>query len=122
MSVRKEMTKYVFYGTIGLILFNGCVSKPQIDFSKIDSGCAQKCTDKHTDCMSGFKMFPIAAEQSCNNSLKLCIEACPKINSLETTYNKTTSEKLEELNLLLREGLINEDEYNSKRQEILDAI
>ena len=44
------------------------------------------------------------------------------ISSSRTTSEEKVSERLKNLNLLKEQGLINEKEYNEKRQKILDAL
>lgn len=110
---------YIF--TIVLFL-SGCASPAKVDFTGKDPACSQQCTSNHSECMSGFKAFPIAAETSCNNSLELCVQACPSKSELTAKFAATTEERLEELESIYSKGLISKTEYDTKRRSILDEM
>jgi hypothetical protein len=65
----------------------GCASPSDVDVSKVDSDCAQKCSANHSTCLSAFTLFPIMQNNQCVDSLKTCVQTCPAkkelpINSL----------------------------------------
>ena len=98
----------------------GCVTAPDLDMSKADSVCSQRCSSEYSACTTGFKLFPLVAQAHCNESLKVCVSSCSPSNS--AIAGTPTTQKLNELNSLYKQGLINEKEYESKKQDILKAM
>jgi hypothetical protein len=98
----------------------GCVTAPDLDMSKADSVCSQRCSSEYSACTTGFKLFPLVAQAHCNESLKVCVSSCTPSNSVLATTS--TTQKLNELNNLYKQGLINQKEYDSKKQDILKAM
>lgn len=116
------------------VLLSACIGPPKIDYSKIDSGCAQTCSANHSICMSGFKFFPLVAESQCNDAMEQCAKTCsPKSavaiiatpvqsKTASQTAQPSATERLKELDALFKSGLINREEYDGKKQEILRAM
>lgn len=108
-----------------LLLLSGCVGAPVVDFSDKDSACAQQCSANHTSCMSGFKLFPLANEQSCKTAMETCAKTCPTKAEVAATakpQSQTVSDRLKQLDQLLRDGLITKQEHETKRVEILKGV
>jgi hypothetical protein len=103
-----------------ILVLTGCVSAPDLDLSKVDSACSQRCSSEYSNCTAGFKLFPLVAQAHCNESLKVCIASCPTSQPVIAT--KPAAQKLTELNDLYKQGLITEKEYEAKKQEILKAL
>lgn len=118
------MTKLTFTVFACSFLLSACVGAPQVDLTNVDSTCAQQCSANHTKCMSGFKMFPLANEQSCKTGMETCIKTClTKSDALTTKPNPgSVADRLKALEALRKDGLIRDDEYESKRQEILKTM
>ena len=121
----------LLFAALVAVLLPACIGPPKIDFSKVDSACAQQCSTNHSNCMSGFKLFPLVAESQCNDAMDVCAKTCPpKSAAAASTQPKVTppaaqpsaTERLKELDALFKGGLINREEYESKRQEILKAM
>lgn len=108
--------------TIAVLLtaLTGCVSAPDLDLSKLDSTCAQRCSSEYSTCTTGFKLFPIAEQIHCNESLKVCAGSCPAAQPVVTAT--PSAQKLAELSSMYKQGLITEKEYAAKKQEILKAM
>ena len=109
------------------VLLSACVGAPVVNFADKDSACAQQCSANHTSCMSGFKLFPLANEQSCKTAMEACAKTCPtKAESTAISSAKpqttTVSDRLKQLDQLLKDGLVTKAEYEIKRQEILKGI
>lgn len=103
----------------------GCAAPPKSDGSKVDLACAQQCSANLTSCSSGFKLFPVVAQQQCNDTYDVCIKACPDRTSsapsiIQTT--PTTAERLKKLNELFTSGAITKEEYDAKRKDILGSL
>lgn len=58
------------------LALSGCVSAPNVDWSHTDRQCSSRCSSEYSSCTSGFKLFPLAAQSSCNESLKVCAASC----------------------------------------------
>ncbi len=125
----KSIKKYLILSVAASISITSCVGLPDIDFSNVDSVCSQNCTINHSECMRGFTFFPLYKENACNNSLVLCVKACPS-KAVETSTEKhnkvptlsTTAEKLKELKSLYESGLISKEEYRNKKKKILNEM
>jgi hypothetical protein len=123
------MKKFILVSAIASLFLSACISPPKIDFTKVDSACAQQCSTNHSTCMSGFKLFPLVAESQCNDEMGTCVKACPPKSDLGiTSQQKTTpaqsstTEKLKELDGLYKSGLINQTDFEAKKREILKAM
>lgn len=122
----KTTLKKTIYLAIALLL-SACIGAPVVNFADKDSTCAQQCSANHTTCMSGFKLFPLANEQSCKTAMETCAKTCPSKADAATASNAkpqtaTVSERLKQLDQLLKDGLITKSEHETKRQEILKSI
>jgi hypothetical protein len=60
----------------------GCASTKDVDLSKLEPQCGQKCAASYQECTNrpGFILFPIEVHNQCVGSLKLCASACPARN------------------------------------------
>ena len=62
------------------VLFTGCQHMSVEDISEIDTSnkqpaCVRQCTASYSDCVG--EAFGIAAQNSCGNAYKICINTCP---------------------------------------------
>ena len=56
----------------------GCANTAtDIDFSKADTECSQKCHANYSNCLSAFMFFPIVQQNQCVDGLKACAMSCP---------------------------------------------
>lgn len=115
------------FAIAALSVLGGCVSAPQVDFSNSDPACAQQCSANHTQCMSGFKLFPLANESACKTAMETCAKTCPAKGEVSSAAQSkkapsTTSERLKELDGLFKDGLISKEEYETKRLEVIKAM
>lgn len=62
---------------LGTVFVVGCASTKDIDLSKVDSACGQKCSANYSDCLSRFTAFPIERQHECTSALRLCAQSCP---------------------------------------------
>ena len=107
------------------LLLSSCAAPPKSDASKVDLGCSQQCSTNLTTCSSGFKLFPVVAQQQCNDNYDVCIKACPERASDTAATRSTqqnTAERLKRLDELFKSGAISKDEHDRKRKEILDSL
>lgn len=109
------------------LLLSACVGAPKVDFSNTDPVCAQQCSENHTKCMSGFKLFPLANESSCKTAMETCAKTCPTkaevvASGKEKQAQPSAAERLKSLDALFKDGVISKTEYETKRQEILKGI
>ncbi|MFM0718036.1 SHOCT domain-containing protein [Paraburkholderia strydomiana] len=111
--------KRITIAAVAMVLA-GCVSAPDLDLSKVDPACSQRCSSEYSTCTTGFKLFPLVAQAHCNESLKVCAATCPASQPVITAT--PPAQKLAELNNLYKQGLITEKEYDAKKQEILKAL
>ncbi|MEX3635337.1 SHOCT domain-containing protein [Paraburkholderia sp. BR14320] len=102
------------------MVLTGCIAAPELDLSKVDSTCAQRCSSEYSNCTTGFKLFPLIEQAHCNEALKVCVAACTPAQTV--TGNATSAQRLTELKTLYKQGLISEEEYETKRQEILKTM
>ena len=133
---RQEKMKFLLFScTAATVLLSACIGPPKIDFSKIESSCAQQCSTNHSNCMSGFKLFPLVAESQCNDAMETCAKTCPTkpaggvasqpravTPQAPSVPTPTATERLKELDALFKGGLISKEDYESKKQEILKSI
>jgi hypothetical protein len=108
--------------TVAVMALTGCVSAPELDLSKADSACSQRCSSEYSACTSGFKFFPLVAQAHCNESLKVCAATCAPSQSVTASTAASPAQKLSDLSNLYKQGLITEKEYEAKRQEILKTL
>ena len=113
-----------------IVVMSGCVTRPAIDYSKIEQSCAMQCQMNDQDCASRYAGFPLILQAECNPAVEACVHACPPINGATTINQSTksqqnshsTTEKLNELNSLYKNGLINQDDYELKKKQILNEM
>lgn len=102
-----------------LVIFTtSCARAPISNPSKVSSECAQKCSVDLATCGSGFKLFPVIQQQQCNDNYDICIGGCPIRKSAASSIKN----RLQEVDTLFRSGVINQKEYSTKRQEIIDSL
>lgn len=105
----------------------GCATPPKSDASKVELACAQQCQSNLTTCSSGFKLFPVVAQQQCNDTYDVCVKGCPT-RSVQTApvnvapVSSAPAERLKQLDELKKSGAITEEEYEAKRKEILRSL
>lgn len=64
------------------LIVTGCANPNDIDLSKLEKSCAQKCSANFSVCLSAFTLFPIQQNSQCNSGLKSCTQTCgPSIES-----------------------------------------
>jgi hypothetical protein len=115
----KSKMKKIFIVTM-LIFLTGCVTAPDLDLSRADSVCSQRCSSEYSACTTGFKLFPLVAQAHCNESLKICVSSCSVPQA--SVGSSPIAQKLVELNSLYKQGLISEKEYEAKKQDILKMM
>lgn len=69
--------KLLSIGLLVIFALAGCASPSDIDLSKVESSCAQKCSANHSTCLSAFTLFPIQQNNQCVDTLRSCASACP---------------------------------------------
>ena len=55
----------------------GCASTADIDTSKAESTCAERCSTSYSECLGKFTFFPIMMQHQCTDAMRLCVKACP---------------------------------------------
>lgn len=105
----------------------GCATPPRSDASKVELTCAQQCQSNLTTCSSGFKLFPVVAQQQCNDTYDVCVSSCPARSAQATPTNaaqvaSSPAERLKQLEELQKSGGITKEEYEAKRKEILHNL
>ena len=105
-----------------IILFVGCAKPPVSNPSKVEVKCAQSCSKDLAQCSSGFKLFPVIAQQQCNDAYDVCINGCPEREKTQALKENNLSQRLKKLEKLYKSGLIDEKEYSDKRKEILNSL
>lgn len=85
--------RLLIIGLIALAVLSGCANTAtDIDFSKTDPECAQKCHANYSNCLSAFMFFPIVQQNQCVDGLKACAMSCPaKGSSANSESNKTNA-------------------------------
>ncbi len=72
------MKKLLLVALSVVTLLAGCANTAtDIDFSKADPDCAQKCHANYSTCLSAFMFFPIVQQNQCVDGLKACAASCP---------------------------------------------
>lgn len=77
-----------------LVILGGCANTAtDIDFSKADPDCAQKCHANYSTCLSAFMFFPIVQQNQCVDGLKACAASCPikGSGSIDTTKSSPST-------------------------------
>lgn len=110
----------VLAGLSALLL--GCASPPSADPSKVAVDCAQHCSSDLARSSSGFKPFPVIAQQQCNDAYDVCIGGCPARSPGSSSADGEIPARLKQLNELHAAGQITDTEYETKRKEILDSL
>ena len=103
-----------------LLALTGCASVADIDTSQLESGCAQTCTARYSECLGKFTLFPIQAQHQCTDAMHLCAKACPT-RSVDAAFG-ANGERLSNLSDLYKRGLITKDEYDMKRAAIVRGL
>jgi len=119
--------KYILKSILiySFLTITGCAIPPTADPSKVEQNCAQQCSGHLSECSSGFKFFPVVAQQQCNDTYDVCIKGCPArlpIVTNDTKIKTTVSERLNKLKKLLKSDTISQEEYDIKRKEIINSI
>jgi hypothetical protein len=130
----KEPT-FMKFGIIFVVfatLLSGCVTRPSIDYTKVDQACGLQCAMNDQACASRFAGFPLILEANCNPAVEACVKACPQISASTTNTvsdsvknssgKPSVTERLNELESLRKNGMISDSEYSAKKQEILKAL
>lgn len=115
----------IFFSFLTLLFVVSCATPPSSDPSKVELACAQRCSTDLATCSSGFKFFPVVVQKQCNDNYDVCIGSCParESNSLGKQIQQNNSaNKLEELSILLKRGLITQQDYDKKKAEILKNL
>jgi len=109
------------------LLLSACVSRPIIDYSKVDQACGLKCQMNDQACASRYAAFPLLLQANCNPEVEACVKSCSpesagNIITESRNAKSTVTERLNELNVLRKNGVINDNEYSVKKQEILKSL
>jgi hypothetical protein len=109
------------------LCLSACVTRPSIDYSKVDQACGLKCQMNDQACASRYAGFPLLLQANCNPEVEACVKACspPSASNIitEPTNGKSSvTERLNELDALRKNGVINDSEYSAKKQEILKSL
>lgn len=115
------------------LVLSACVSRPSIDYSKVDQECGMQCQMNDQACASRFAGFPLILQANCNPEVEACVRACPPRYASKTNINHSESmaitngklsvtDRLNELDALHKNGVINDSEYSTKKQEILKSL
>jgi Short C-terminal domain len=81
-------------------------------------------------CTSRYSGMPIYLNTICNPDVEACVKACPSAGSISPQSKASVSpslqpsatDKLKELDALYKGGVINKEEYEGKKREILKAM
>lgn len=60
------------------VFLTGCASTADIDTSKVESQCAQRCSATYSECLGKFTFFPIQMQHQCTDAMRLCVKGCPE--------------------------------------------
>ena len=82
------------------VILSGCASPNEVDFSKADPDCSQKCHSNYSNCLSAFTLFPIQQNNQCVDGLKACAMSCPA----KGTANPPEASKLSTPNLSMEQA------------------
>ena len=81
--------RLLLLGLVILAALVGCASPNEVDLSKSEPNCAQKCSANFSTCLSAFTIFPIQQNNQCVDGLRSCASACPAKGSATTGSNDT---------------------------------
>ncbi len=114
------------------ILLSACVSRPIIDYSKVEQECGMQCQMNDQACASRYAGFPIILQANCNPEVEACVRACAPRSASKTNANSdsmtitsgksSVTDRLNELDTLHKNGVINDSEYAAKKQDILKSL
>jgi hypothetical protein len=63
---------------VGAMVIGGCAhSAKDIDESKVDPVCAQRCSISYSKCTSGMNMMSSPLMSKCNEAYDACMGSCP---------------------------------------------
>ncbi len=115
--------KAILAGLVSILILSACAGTSDNDLSKVDSSCGQGCSKNYSECLGKFTFFPIQSQHQCTDAFRQCAQSCPlRSASFVTSDKPSVTEKLKELDDLLKNGLINERDYETKKQEILKSM
>lgn len=61
-------------------MLSACASTADIDTSKAEPACGQRCSSTYSECLGKFTFFPIMMQHQCTDAMRLCVNACPARN------------------------------------------
>jgi len=114
----------IFFCCIAWAIISGCQSTTDVEASLIgkEQKCSRDCSSYYKICDNEMSATPIAHHNGCVETFRYCAQSCPSAGSQPTETKSSVTEKLKELESLRKQGLINEPEYQNKKQEILKAM
>lgn len=120
----------ILTATVISISLSACVTRPNIDYSKIDQECGMQCRMNDQACASRYAGFPLILQANCNPAVEACVNACSlrstsktNADSMAITNSKpSVTDRMNELDTLHKNGVINDSEYSAKKQEILKSL
>ncbi len=63
---------------MGTMAIGGCAhSTKDIDLSKVEPACAQRCSISHSRCASEMNMMSSPMMSKCNEAYDTCVGTCP---------------------------------------------
>lgn len=63
---------------VGAMVIGGCAhSAKDIDESKVDADCAQRCSISYSKCTSGMNMKSSPLMSKCGDAYDACMGSCP---------------------------------------------
>jgi hypothetical protein len=107
-----------------LSILAGCQSIADVDLSAKDAACGQLCSTHHEECAGRITLMPIRQHNDCADAYKYCVQACPAKGTVTVVPGEKPSiaERLKELDALHKNGVITDDEYLTKKQELLKQL
>lgn len=60
-----------------LLILAGCANTPNVDLSKVETTCGQKCAASYSECSGKFSLTPIYTQSACSSALQVCAQSCP---------------------------------------------
>ncbi len=88
--------KLLSIGLLVIFALAGCASPNEVDLSKSETDCAQKCSANFSTCLSAFTIFPIQQNNQCVDGLRSCASACPVKGSNSTNLTNPASTSMEQ--------------------------
>ena len=125
------MQKTILISLISSVVLSACATAPELDYSKVDAVCGQKCKTEATDCQKRFDGYPTLLLTHCKPELRICVQACPPPGTnpppLPAKTNispdkPSVTDRLKLLEELHKSGVITDKEYADKRQEIINSL